>query len=74
MAVHDIRNSVSPVKILELNSGPNVNIPIYDAETKMLFLYSKGEDVIEHYEILHNSEILRCSTYRGTMSLSVRLF
>ncbi|XP_072393484.1 coronin-7 [Diabrotica undecimpunctata] len=49
--IRDLRNIVEPEKTLELDCSTGILIPLYDADTGMLFLAGKGDTTILYMEV-----------------------
>ncbi|KRF80720.1 coronin-7 isoform X3 [Drosophila virilis] len=49
--IRDIRNFNVPVKTLELDCSTGILMPLFDADTNMLFLAGKGDTTINYLEI-----------------------
>lgn len=51
MIIRDIRNLSIPEKTLELDCSTGILMPLYDADTCMLFLAGKGDTTIAYMEV-----------------------
>lgn len=49
--IRDLRNFNDPEKTLELDCSTGILIPLYDADTGMLFLAGKGDTTIGYMEV-----------------------
>lgn len=49
--VRDLRNFTVPEKTLELDCSTGILMPLYDADTNMLFLAGKGDTTIAYVEV-----------------------
>ncbi|XP_057659505.1 coronin-7 isoform X1 [Diorhabda carinulata] len=49
--IRDLRNICEPEKTLELDCSTGILIPLYDADTGMLFLAGKGDTTIMYMEV-----------------------
>ncbi|CAH2006359.1 unnamed protein product [Acanthoscelides obtectus] len=49
--IRDLRNFSQPEKTLELDCSTGILIPLYDADTGMLFLAGKGDTTIGYWEV-----------------------
>jgi coronin-7 len=56
--IRDIRNFGTPEKTQELEQSTGILIPLYDADTNMLFLAGKGDCTISFLEILDKEPYL----------------
>lgn len=48
--IRDLRNFKTPEKTLELDCSTGILMPLYDPDTKMLFLAGKGDSTISYME------------------------
>lgn len=49
--IRDVRNFKTPEKTLELDCSTGILMPLYDADTNMLFLAGKGDSTISYLEV-----------------------
>lgn len=56
--IRDIRNINSPEKTLELDCSTGILMPLYDADTNMLFLAGKGDTTINYMEVTDKEPFL----------------
>lgn len=56
--IRDIRNFNTPIKTLELDCSTGVLMPLYDADTNMLFLVGKGDTTILYMEVIDREPFL----------------
>lgn len=49
--IRDMRNFATPEKTLELDCSTGILMPLYDADTNMLFLAGKGDSTISYLEV-----------------------
>lgn len=49
--IRDMRNLKTPEKTLELDCSTGILMPLYDADTNMLFLAGKGDSTISYMEV-----------------------
>ncbi|XP_071846975.1 coronin-7-like isoform X2 [Apostichopus japonicus] len=62
----DVRNFKQKVTSLSFDPSSGIMIPLYDPDTKMLFIAGKGETTIRFYDVIDSSPFLKeCSTYVG---------
>ncbi|KAI8340432.1 hypothetical protein BC941DRAFT_500067 [Chlamydoabsidia padenii] len=60
----DSTNLEKPIKSDFLDTSSGVNMPFYDADTKMLYLAGKGDGMIRYYEY-ENDELFLLSEYKS---------
>uniref|UniRef100_A0A146LYG7 Coronin n=2 Tax=Lygus hesperus TaxID=30085 RepID=A0A146LYG7_LYGHE len=56
--IRDLRNFKTPEKSLVLDSSTGILIPLYDADTSMLFLAGKGDTTINYLEVTEREPYL----------------
>lgn len=56
--IRDLRNINTPEKTLELDCSTGILIPLYDADTNMLFLAGKGDTTIGYLEVVDREPYL----------------
>lgn len=58
LAVWDLRNDNSQLKIFNIDQGSGVLYPFYDPDTSCLFVSGKGDGNIRYYEIVGDSNYM----------------
>ncbi|CAO3577891.1 unnamed protein product [Absidia cylindrospora] len=61
----DTSNLEKPIKSEFLDTSSGVNMPFYDADTKMLYLAGKGDGMIRYYEY-ENDELYHLSEFKSS--------
>ncbi|XP_060530155.1 coronin-7 isoform X2 [Cylas formicarius] len=56
--IRDLRNFKEPEKVLELDCSTGILMPLYDADTGMLFLAGKGDNTIGYMEVTDKEPFL----------------
>ena len=65
VALWDLRNNETPVKLTNIDQGSGVIYPFYDSDTNMLFLAGKGDGNIRYYEQLED-ELHYVESFKST--------
>ena len=58
IAVWDIKNHSSPIKLINLDQGSGVLYPFYDPDTTCLFVGGKGDGTVRFYEVTRENDYM----------------
>ena len=60
LILRDTRDLGTPLHSMELDVSAGILVPLYDPDTKMVFLTGKGDRYIQFVEVIHDPMIQCC--------------
>ena len=68
IALRDMRVFDKPVQTIDLDSGAGLILPVYDADTDILFLGAKGDGHLRHLEFM-DGKLFMCGTFKSKLPM-----